>query len=180
LDEVDCHQTNWQQSGLWHISAKRSYSPDCAWWYGQETIGDYNTGSTINGNLTSPFIALPSNQLLKLQFATRWEVETIRPQRDVMLVQIHGNDGEWQTLRQLGGEFTASRQVGLAAPLPTAEKWRIETIDLSAYAGQTVRLRFHFDTVDAEKNDFEGWWVDNITIEVNNPPLYLPETGESK
>ncbi len=97
-----------------------------------------------------------------------------------MLVQIQGTDGTWQTLRQLGGEFVALRRVGLAVPLPTAEKWRIETIDLSAYAGQTIRIRFHFDTVDAEKNRFEGWWVDDVTIEVDSPPVYLPETGGSK
>ncbi|PJF20388.1 MAG: hypothetical protein CUN56_16425, partial [Phototrophicales bacterium] len=83
----------------------------------------------------------------------------------------------WQTLHQLGGEFTALRQVGLAAPLPAAEKWRIEIVDISGYAGQTIRIRFRFDTVDAKANHFEGWWVDDILIEVDNPPLYLPQTG---
>ncbi len=94
-----------------------------------------------------------------------------------MLVQIQGNNGIWQTLRQLEGEFVTLHRVGLAAPLPTEEKWRIETVDLSTYAEQTIRIRLHFDTIDAEKNSFEGWWVDDITIEVDNPPLYLPETG---
>lgn len=162
---------------MWHISAKRSHSPDCAWWYGQETISNYHANSPNNGNLTSPSIVLPEDQLLKLKFATRWEIETARPDRDLMLVQIQGNDGTWQILQQLGGEFIASRRVGLAVPLPTEEKWQIEIIDISAYAGQTIQIRFHFDTVDTERNEFEGWWIDDVTIEVENPPLYLPETG---
>lgn len=104
-------------------------------------------------------------------------METAWSGRDLMLVQIQGNDGTWQTLQQLGGEFFALRQAGLAAPLLIEEKWRIESIDISTYAGQTIQIRFRFDTVDAERNKFEGWWIDDVAIEVESPPLYLPETG---
>jgi len=36
--------------------------------------------------------------------------------------------------------------------------------DLSAFAGQTVQLRFAFDSVDGGGNAFEGWYVDDIVL----------------
>src|SRR5262249_23801841 len=38
-------------------------------------------------------------------------------------------------------------------------------VDLSAYAGQTVQIRFRFDTVDKKNNNFEGWYVDDVRIQ---------------
>jgi len=39
-----------------------------------------------------------------------------------------------------------------------------QTVALSQFANQTVRLRFSFDTRDALYNAFEGWYVDNIAV----------------
>jgi hypothetical protein len=38
------------------------------------------------------------------------------------------------------------------------------TIDLSSYAGQTVTIKFDFDTVDSVANSTEGVYIDDITI----------------
>jgi hypothetical protein len=48
--------------------------------------------------------------------------------------------------------------------------WQEIEVDLSDYAGQTIRIRFRFDTVDDQYNDFEGWYVDNIRV-VGDYPL---------
>jgi hypothetical protein len=45
--------------------------------------------------------------------------------------------------------------------------WREHLFDLSAYAGQTVMIRFAFDTYDNFNNTYEGWYLDKI--EVFNP-----------
>ena len=37
-------------------------------------------------------------------------------------------------------------------------------VDLSDYVGETIKIRFHFDTMDAYVNALEGWYIDNITI----------------
>jgi hypothetical protein len=37
-------------------------------------------------------------------------------------------------------------------------------IDLSEYVGKTIKIRFHFDTMDAYVNAMEGWYIDNINI----------------
>src|SRR5262249_17895941 len=34
----------------------------------------------------------------------------------------------------------------------------------SAFAGQTIQIRFHFDTVDATSNQFLGWQLDDIQV----------------
>jgi len=52
----------------------------------------------------------------------------------------------------------------LALTNNTGGLWHQATIDLSAFAGWPVRLRFHFDTVDGAVNSFEGWYVDDIVI----------------
>jgi len=43
-------------------------------------------------------------------------------------------------------------------------------IDLSAYAGHAIRVRFHFETLDASLNDFRGWFIDDFTIDTDPPP----------
>jgi len=39
-----------------------------------------------------------------------------------------------------------------------------DTVDLSAFDGQTVELRFNLTTNDSLYNDFEGWYVKNIKV----------------
>src|SRR5262249_16858759 len=44
--------------------------------------------------------------------------------------------------------------------------WRAaDPIDVSAYAGQTIELRWHFDTRDNVNNFFEGWYIDDVLIQ---------------
>jgi hypothetical protein len=50
----------------------------------------------------------------------------------------------------------------------TAESstWRAANpVDLSAYAGKSVQLRWYFDTLDPILNNFEGWYVDDVKID---------------
>ena len=45
------------------------------------------------------------------------------------------------------------------------------SIDLAAYAGSTVQIVLAFDTGDGAFNNFEGIWVDNITVPGASAPL---------
>lgn len=47
---------------------------------------------------------------------------------------------------------------------PGADGWYQARVDLSAYAGQTVRIQFHFDTVDEIENNYEGWYIDDVQL----------------
>jgi hypothetical protein len=81
-------------------------------------------------------------------------------QWDEKWVQISQNGGAFQDLIQVtGGPWTA---------------WHESAIDLSPYAGSTIRVRFHFDTLDARYNGFRGWYVDDVRI--GGYRVYLPVT----
>lgn len=43
--------------------------------------------------------------------------------------------------------------------------WRRASLDLSAFAGQSVLLRFKFDPVDNGSNQFLGWLIDDVKLE---------------
>jgi hypothetical protein len=47
--------------------------------------------------------------------------------------------------------------------------WLERVVDLSAYAGEDVLLRFQFDPIDEWLNDYLGWFVDDVRVEVDPP-----------
>jgi hypothetical protein len=48
--------------------------------------------------------------------------------------------------------------------------WTQENIDLSKYAGKTIRIKFKFNTKDALYNGFRGWLIDNLEV-IDNAKL---------
>jgi hypothetical protein len=59
----------------------------------------------------------------------------------------------------------------ISAPTWTALKlsfdsqyWRLDTRDLTPWAGQTIELRFNFNAVDESWNDEQGWFLDDVKI----------------
>ena len=54
--------------------------------------------------------------------------------------------------------------MGPARPSVRDEHPRPLELPLSAYDGQTVRIRFSFDTIDGALNDYEGWVLDDILL----------------
>jgi hypothetical protein len=47
----------------------------------------------------------------------------------------------------------------------TASGWQRITVPLHQYAGQTIQIRFVFDSVDAPTGLFEGTYIDTIGLE---------------
>ena len=43
--------------------------------------------------------------------------------------------------------------------------WYVQSYELTHWAGQNVLLKFQFDAVDLEYNDYHGWFLDQIVIE---------------
>jgi hypothetical protein len=71
----------------------------------------------------------------------------------VMRVQVSTNGGStWTTLRQWD-----SRN-------PNQLAWTAHSVDLDAYAGGSVKLRFSFDSVDGLSNNFAGWFLDDVEV----------------
>lgn len=156
-DDVEEGPGDWTSSGLWHITTDRANSPTHAWYYGQENgpgleDNDYDTGSDNRGELISPALNLTGVDEAQLSFWTFWEGEGCQWEHPIVQVQPEGGTFEtvWEDCRPEGDGDVS--------------------VDLSAYAGQIVRLRFLWDTLDGINNDFEGWYVDDINVSVPPPP----------
>jgi hypothetical protein len=147
--------------GLWHLSSGRAvesgHSSGRSFYFGQgEGVtggGGYGTGTRAAGYLVSPTIALPATGTISLSFNYVLQTGTSAA-ADQALVQITTDNGAtWNSLATYG-------QTG------ESSTWRsTASINLSAYAGQAVKLRWSFDTVDAATSGGEGWYVDDVRIQ---------------
>jgi methionine-rich copper-binding protein CopC len=154
-------------AGLWHLSTGRGnqagHSPTHSLYYGRNEGpnggGDYNVGNNA-GYVTSSPIALPTGGRLVLDFNYLLLTEG-NGSFDVASVQVSTNGG---------ATFTTVSSSQSSAQLPLSGAWRAApTIDLTAYAGQTILLRFSFDTIDSVDNNHEGWYVDDVKIQQQMP-----------
>jgi hypothetical protein len=51
--------------------------------------------------------------------------------------------------------------------------WITSTFDLTAYRGGTVWLAFVFGSDDRRQNDGEGWYIDRVRLEIEEPGLHV-------
>jgi len=160
-DDMESGTNEWATTGLWHqvhggSPYGESHSPSHSWWYGQDSTGDYDTGSANSGDLTSPSIYIPSAGYY-LRFWYRYETETQGPDWDTRTVQISVDGGPFSDVLQLRDD-----------PM----NWWLQSpaIDLSGYAGHAVQVRFRFDTINASFNEYSGWYIDDFGVSATPPP----------
>lgn len=163
--------------GRWNQTANlRSNSPKTAWHYGNEVVypdrvtpGNYVTGywkkdphctpsgwdpclifvGTANwGTLTSPAIDLTGYSQATLTFA-EWSAVEADPRYDRTIVEASADGNKFTPVFESHG---------------TDGLWKERVVDLSAYAGKPVYVRFHFDTINAKDNGYEGWYVDDVVV----------------
>lgn len=161
-DDMESGANGWTADGLWHLANHRSSSPDTAWYYGLDSSRNYDTGSSNTGHLVSPEIELQSWAYINLVFNSWHKTEVEDPvNRDLKTVEISvfeaGSWSGWNTLYTLD---SSTVNQGL---------WLQYRLDLSGYAGKKVRIRFTFDTVSNEFNDYEGWYIDDVKLVGNWP-----------
>ncbi|UCH88375.1 MAG: VCBS repeat-containing protein [Thermoplasmata archaeon] len=173
--------TAWISTSLWHkvynnsaentSKYNRTHSGSWAWWYGQESTGDYDTmGMPNEGSLTIPSFTIPYYyDYANLTFWTLWQIESYEPTiRDLMYVYISADDGaNWDTLALLNPnqdyyDFTtpySSRNGYGGIPM-----WQFHSFEISNYIGQEVSLSFYFNTVDGNYNNYMGWYIDDLLV----------------
>ncbi|MGM0581172.1 MAG: S8 family serine peptidase, partial [Bacteroidota bacterium] len=163
---------------LWHITDVNSSSPVNSWNCAIEGGSDYDTGNRINTAVISPEINLNtfSNDSIFLTFRESYETEG---GWDYCMVDITTDNGvNWQPLRG-----TASDN---SAPSGSSNGWITSEYDLSAFKGETVKLRFYFDTKDEVSQNFPGWFFDDVIVYGGMPkwqsvslPSAVVEAGDS-
>lgn len=160
--DFESGMSDWSAGGLWHAVDNadpyfEAHSGSHSLWYGQDGTGNYDTGSTNSGYLTSPAIYLPQSSSYWLRFASWYETETDGLLYDNRCVGVSVSGAPFE-------QFYCFQD-------DTPSVWRNSpAIDLSAYAGQVVRVQFYFDTRDDIQNNYRGWYVDDVTITETPPP----------
>lgn len=151
FDDMESGENGWTTEGptsLWHQSNNRFASPTTSWYYGQEGVFNFNTGSANSGRLISPSIDLTgASASAFLEFSHFASVEGMPWEHPI--VQVSTDDGaNWTTV------FEENNTLQFVYRL----------VDISAFVGQIIRIGFFFDTIDAIANDFEGWYVDDVRV----------------
>jgi subtilisin family serine protease len=184
-DNMENGTNGWTASGLWHQSHRRVNSPTTSWYYGVEATGTYDTGAANSGLLTSPLIDLRKTGSRPVLIYREWRQMEDVVFLDTARVQVSAGGSKWNTVDH--SEFStaidplnwqpSAAEFGWQPTLKSkfsASQWVSNAVDLSAYAGQTIRIRFLFDTVDASHNNFEGWYVDDVNVYTAAAPSAAP------
>lgn len=152
-DDVEDGVGDWTTTGLWHQSSNRFRTPSTAWYYGRQDEPNYDTGTRNSGSLTTPELDLTLVEDAFLQFSEWSQVESFQSY-DRTRVQISTNGSTWTDIWESHG---------------TGNRWGVRNVDLSTYVGETVQIRFFFDTGDTAQNHFEGWYVEDISVFASTP-----------
>jgi hypothetical protein len=120
-----------------------------------------NGSSTVSGDLSTPTIAIgTSGGSLSVKYYINNECVVFASTCtfDVLRVQISTNGGA--TYTDLASNATGGSLVNTAA-------WVTFTANLNPYSNQTIKLRFNFNSIDGVGNNFDGIYVDDITVTGN-------------
>lgn len=169
IHDFEAGSPGWTSDGFWHEvddttdpCAIMTWAGTHSWGYhadtsppalpGRECTYDMDNGGggamTNSGNLTSPSIDLTTASSATLSFWSFFDTEW-GTNYDQKWVNV-SNDGfnTWTALIQIS-----------PAIHPYARWSRVE-LDLSAFLGDTIQVRFSFNTWDEIDNDRRGWFVD--------------------
>ncbi|MBN2085218.1 MAG: peptidoglycan DD-metalloendopeptidase family protein [Anaerolineales bacterium] len=162
-DGVEGTVANWTATGLWRVANSPVSTGAKAWVYNRASDSTYNTGTNY-GFLTSPPVYIPAAGYT-LRFKYWVDSETSGPHWDQRRVQIAVDGGNYVNLYQLSDDKQRAWQSG-------------PFIDLSAYAGHNVRVRFAFFSGDEYGNANGGWAIDDFQIAAQAAPA-CADPGES-
>lgn len=156
----NANSTNdWTISNNWGLSTTKSVSPPTS--FSESPSGQYGNNITATMSKTTA-VELGTALGAGLSYSAQWDLES---GWDYVQVLISTNNGTvWTPLRAPGmilgsGSFQPNGQ-----PLynGTQNTWVNEVVDLSAYAGQNIMLRFLFKSDASQTRD--GFYVDDIKI----------------
>jgi subtilisin family serine protease len=144
--------SNWSQNGLWNVTNACQVGGPCTpsqqyAYYGQTGSCNFDAG-TNSGTMLSESITFPSvgpGETITLKFCYNLETEN-HQSYDIATFSIVGTSIDQR--------------------MAEASQWTSYSLDVTSQAGQTRTLRWHFDTVDGLFNNFRGWQVDRVRIEV--------------
>jgi hypothetical protein len=145
----------------WHHSITRVHAGVQSFWS--------TAANNLCVTLVTPPLTLTAGESSSLSFWTLWDIEQ---GWDGGVVEISTNDGaSWTRLTPAGGYPGTITDGGSLCGIAqgsgafTGEgqfTWTQKQVDLTAYAGQSVKLRWLYRTDTAQTG--EGWYVDDVAI----------------
>lgn len=141
----------------WQIFTQLGTPPLSALYYGDPKTGTYAFTGASKGTATTPVVNLPVGRKASLSLWLWMQTEGGRLFDALRIEVLAATDGAPSASTMIW-EKTAALQLA---------SWETLTLDLSAWAGQSIRVRIVFDTVDELKNDTFGVMVDNMRIDVD-------------
>jgi hypothetical protein len=152
---------------------------------GEQDPGDITTtesgtgGESYNpdgnsGTLESPSLNLAGYSFGKLSFWTWWEIEGKNPATgyDKMFISVSKSPyTTWDLIGYLNPYEDPAKNINVSGEAYTSGGynqpgiWVQHNFDLTQYAGNTIKIRFSFNTGDRHFNGFRGWFLDDIKIE---------------
>ncbi len=149
------------QHAGWHTSMSRLHGGTRSFWS--------TTANNLCVSLVSPNLTLTAAQTSTLSFWTAWDTQA---GVDGGVVEISNDNGAtWTRLTPVGGYPNAISGGGTLCGIAPGQgafsagaqlTWSNRTINLSAYAGQTVQVRWLYRSDAATSG--EGWFIDDIAV----------------
>jgi len=168
-DDGENGLSQWSTFGGWGLTTSSYHSPSHS--FTDSPTGNYPNNA--NMWLRSPAIDLTNMSDATLNYWTKWDIET---DWDFGLVEISTNGGiSWTPLvgqYMQPGSGQGVQTTGLYGYEGTQLNWVRESISLSAYAGQTIHLRFRLISDSWVTED--GWYVDDISVNSLDPNANIP------
>lgn len=143
----------------WQTSPAKYTSGPSALYYGNPAQQSYETaGAKNSGTVTTPPVWLPNAIVTSAQFLLYMDVEQ-GSTYDVLTMQVVVGTGDNQVVTDVWKKPSNF----------VMQKFHPISVDLGAWAGKTVRLRYIFDTIDSASNNREGVYIDDLRLYVNCP-----------
>jgi len=150
------------QHAGWHTATTRKRSGAQSFWS--------TSANNLCVSLVSPTLNLTTGQGAELSFWSAWDIEA---GRDGGVVEVSTDNGtNWTRLTPIGGYPSSITNGGTLCGINQGSgaftgtnqltSWTNSRIDLSAYAGQSVQLRWLYRTDGGTAG--QGWYVDDIAL----------------
>jgi hypothetical protein len=168
-DNFDNGLAQWSATGLWHAQDETGLCASAiAPFPSPGSAAAFNNGNTTQsycgfftstaGSLTTLLpISIPAGSTnARLRFTTYEETECNGANC--------GWDERFVSVSSDGGQSWANVLLGAREKV-----WYERYASLDDYRGMDVLLSFKFDPVDGLWNDFRGWFVDDVVVEIDSP-----------
>ena len=156
-------------------------NPKCRTYYNgvldsncQPVGGDYVSGTEVRGSVTSPYFSIPPLSVLTTNFVLSLYVwldtepfegsGEVQPDLLKVLILPKGGDSRSEVEIFTSASFNRTSQGNFIHLIA----------NIGEFAGQDVALKFLFDSLDGEDNNFEGVYIDNIQVYSNCDPTCVP------